>query len=213
MVRVHPCLPRSSQSPNESGHRHASGWLDSQRAAGTPVRDVAEGISPNLAKAALAGVVDGKLVDLTYPLERDAAVRIVTDKSPEALPLLPPQHGASAGGGRDQPVPRRAVRHRSGDRRRLLLRLRRPASVRARGSRGDRSEDEGARRRRISSTSGRCGRARRRRRSSRSAASRSRCSSSTRRPRARRTSPSTRSRTRTPSSTSASARTCRPPAS
>ena len=43
---------------------------------------------PNLAKAALAGVVDGKLVDLTYPLDRDAAVRIVTDKSPEALPLL-----------------------------------------------------------------------------------------------------------------------------
>jgi threonyl-tRNA synthetase len=56
--------------------------------AGTPVRGVAEEISPNLAKAALAGVVDGKLVDLTYPLDRDAAVRIVTDKSPEALPLL-----------------------------------------------------------------------------------------------------------------------------
>src|SRR6476620_10175215 len=56
--------------------------------AGTPVRGVAEEISPNLAKAALAGVVDGKLVDLTYPLDHDAAVRIVTDRSPEALPLL-----------------------------------------------------------------------------------------------------------------------------
>jgi threonyl-tRNA synthetase len=56
--------------------------------AGTPVRGIAEEISPNLAKAALAGVVDGKIVDLTYPLDRDAAVRIVTDKSPEALPLL-----------------------------------------------------------------------------------------------------------------------------
>jgi threonyl-tRNA synthetase len=55
--------------------------------AGTLVRGVAEEISPNLAKAAVAGVVDGKLVDLTYPLDRDAAVRIVTDKSPEALPL------------------------------------------------------------------------------------------------------------------------------
>jgi threonyl-tRNA synthetase len=55
--------------------------------AGTPVRGVAEEISPNLAKAAVAGVVDGKLVDLTYPLDRDAAVRIVTDKSPEALAL------------------------------------------------------------------------------------------------------------------------------
>src|SRR5216683_6205317 len=61
----------------------------SQRAlpAGSPVRDVAEEISPRLAQAALAGVVDGKLVDLSYPLDRDAAVRIVTDKSPEALPL------------------------------------------------------------------------------------------------------------------------------
>jgi threonyl-tRNA synthetase len=55
--------------------------------SGTRVRDVAEGISPNLAKAALAGVVDGKLVDLTFPIQRDAAVRIVTDRSDEALPL------------------------------------------------------------------------------------------------------------------------------
>jgi len=56
--------------------------------AGTPVRGIAEEISPNLAKAALAGVVDGQLVDLAYPLERDASVRIVTDKSPESLALL-----------------------------------------------------------------------------------------------------------------------------
>jgi threonyl-tRNA synthetase len=55
--------------------------------AGSPVRDVAEGISPRLAQAALAAVVDGRLVDLTYPLDRDASVRIVTDRSPEALPL------------------------------------------------------------------------------------------------------------------------------
>src|SRR3989449_3448416 len=54
---------------------------------GTPVRGVAEEISPTLAKAALAGAVDGKLVDLSYPLEHDAAVRIVTDRSPEALAL------------------------------------------------------------------------------------------------------------------------------
>ena len=53
--------------------------------AGTSVRAVAEEISPNLAKAALAGVVDGKLVDLTSAIPKDAAVRIVTDRSPEAL--------------------------------------------------------------------------------------------------------------------------------
>jgi threonyl-tRNA synthetase len=55
--------------------------------AGAPVRDVAASISPRLADAALAGVVDGKLVDLAYPLTQDASVRIVTDRSPEALPL------------------------------------------------------------------------------------------------------------------------------
>jgi threonyl-tRNA synthetase len=55
--------------------------------AGTRVRDVAEAISPRLAKAALAGIVDGRLVDLTYPLNADASLRIVTQDSPEALPL------------------------------------------------------------------------------------------------------------------------------
>src|SRR5262249_33178993 len=56
--------------------------------SGAPVRAVAEAISPGLAKAALAAVVDDKLVDLTFPLEHDARVRIVTDRSPEALPLF-----------------------------------------------------------------------------------------------------------------------------
>src|SRR6058998_3612111 len=55
--------------------------------AGTAAGDIAAGISPRLARAALAGVVDGKLVDLSYPLDHDAAIRIVTDRSPEALPL------------------------------------------------------------------------------------------------------------------------------
>src|SRR5438067_4846270 len=56
-------------------------------AAGAPVRAVAEAISPGLARAALAGIVDGKLVDLTAPLEQSASVKIVTDRSPEALAL------------------------------------------------------------------------------------------------------------------------------
>ena len=53
--------------------------------AGAPVRAVAEAISPRLADAALVAWVDDKLVDLTYPLTTDAAVRIVTNKNPEAL--------------------------------------------------------------------------------------------------------------------------------
>jgi threonyl-tRNA synthetase len=56
--------------------------------AGTSVLDVAAGISPGLAKAALVAAVDGQLVDLTFPLSSNASVKIVTDKSPEALQLL-----------------------------------------------------------------------------------------------------------------------------
>src|SRR5687767_13711281 len=55
--------------------------------AGATAGDVAAQISPGLAKAALAAIVDDRLVDLTYPLARDARVRIVTSKSPEALAL------------------------------------------------------------------------------------------------------------------------------
>jgi threonyl-tRNA synthetase len=56
--------------------------------AGTSVRDVAAEISPGLARAALAGVVGGRLVDLSYPVDTDGPIRIVTDRSPEALPLF-----------------------------------------------------------------------------------------------------------------------------
>ena len=61
--------------------------------AGTPVREVASAISPRLAKAALAAIVDDRLVDLSYPLDRNASVRIVTPESPEALHLL--RHSAA----------------------------------------------------------------------------------------------------------------------
>ena len=55
--------------------------------SGTSVLSVARDISPRLADAALAGKVDDRLVDLTYPLTADAQVQIVTNKSPEALDL------------------------------------------------------------------------------------------------------------------------------
>src|SRR5919198_4762167 len=53
--------------------------------AGSTPADVAAGISPRLAKAALAATVDGRLVDLTFPLTNDARVTIVTPDSPLAL--------------------------------------------------------------------------------------------------------------------------------
>ncbi|MBA2305097.1 MAG: threonine--tRNA ligase [Acidobacteria bacterium] len=52
---------------------------------GTTPGTVAAGISPRLAKAAIAAAVDDHLVDLSWPLERDARVRVVTSDSPEAL--------------------------------------------------------------------------------------------------------------------------------
>jgi threonyl-tRNA synthetase len=52
------------------------------------VADFATAISPGLARAALAGKVDGRLVDLTYPLNADASLQIITSKNPaDALPL------------------------------------------------------------------------------------------------------------------------------
>jgi len=57
-------------------------------AAGSTPADVAAQISPRLAKAAVAAMVDGKLVDLTFALNQDSSVRIVTPESAEALPLF-----------------------------------------------------------------------------------------------------------------------------
>ncbi|MBS3959947.1 MAG: TGS domain-containing protein, partial [Xanthomonadaceae bacterium] len=55
---------------------------------GTTVADVAASIGAGLAKATLAGKVDGKLVDASFPLNADATLEIVTEKSPEALDVL-----------------------------------------------------------------------------------------------------------------------------
>jgi threonyl-tRNA synthetase len=50
--------------------------------------EIAAAIGPGLAKAAVAMSVDGKLSDLAAVLDRDAAVRFVTRKDPEALELI-----------------------------------------------------------------------------------------------------------------------------
>jgi threonyl-tRNA synthetase len=56
--------------------------------AALTVGEVAAAIGAGLAKAALGGKVDGKLVDLSHRIERDAQVAIVTDKSAEGLELI-----------------------------------------------------------------------------------------------------------------------------
>ena len=52
------------------------------------VAEVAAAIGPGLAKAALAGKVDGKLVDTSFVIDKDSDVAIVTDKDPEGLELI-----------------------------------------------------------------------------------------------------------------------------
>ena len=62
----------------------------SQRQYDAPltVADVAQSIGAGLAKAALAGRVDGKLVDTSFVIDKDATVSIITDKDPEALDII-----------------------------------------------------------------------------------------------------------------------------
>jgi threonyl-tRNA synthetase len=52
------------------------------------VGEVAASIGAGLAKAALAGKVDDKLVDTSYRIDHDANLAIITEKSPEALDIL-----------------------------------------------------------------------------------------------------------------------------
>jgi threonyl-tRNA synthetase len=62
----------------------------SQRQFDQPVTvgQVASSIGTGLAKAALAGKVDGKLVDTSYLIDRDADLAIVTDKDPDGLEVI-----------------------------------------------------------------------------------------------------------------------------
>ncbi len=52
------------------------------------VMDVASDIGPGLAKATLAGRVNGELVDASYVINDDAEVAIITSKNEEALELM-----------------------------------------------------------------------------------------------------------------------------
>ena len=52
------------------------------------VADFAAGIGPGLAKAALAGKINGRLVDTSAMIDHDAAVSIVTDRDPEGLEII-----------------------------------------------------------------------------------------------------------------------------
>jgi len=67
----------------------------SQRSFAQPVTvaDVALSIGAGLARAALAGKVDGKLVDTSHLMEQDAALAIITDKDADGVEII--RHSAA----------------------------------------------------------------------------------------------------------------------
>ena len=54
----------------------------------TTVMEVAQSIGPGLAKATIAGRVDGKLVDASDPITQDASVEIVTAKDKDGVDII-----------------------------------------------------------------------------------------------------------------------------
>jgi threonyl-tRNA synthetase len=63
---------------------------DSSRefSAGVTGREVAESISKSLAKKAVAMALDGRITDLSDPIDQNAEIEIVTRDDPRALPLI-----------------------------------------------------------------------------------------------------------------------------
>ncbi|MBL8460791.1 threonine--tRNA ligase [Zoogloea sp.] len=52
------------------------------------ISQIAASIGAGLAKAALAGKVDGKLVDTSFLVETDVALAVITDKDPEGVEII-----------------------------------------------------------------------------------------------------------------------------
>ncbi|MBV9575058.1 MAG: TGS domain-containing protein, partial [Gammaproteobacteria bacterium] len=52
------------------------------------IAQIAASIGSGLAKAAIAGKINEKLVDTSYLLDQDADVRIITDRDPEGLEII-----------------------------------------------------------------------------------------------------------------------------
>ena len=73
--------------------------------------DIANKISSNLAKAALAITVNGKTQDLSTPITTDATVTIITGKDKEGLEII--RHSCY-GSGRQRTLERCASYNRTG---------------------------------------------------------------------------------------------------
>src|SRR5204862_2305875 len=93
--RVGPCFtpsPGSGSNPGSKGTAMVNITLPdgSVRSFDQPVTvaEVAAAIGPGLAKAALAGRVNGELVDTTHRIEADADVSIITGRDPDGLDII-----------------------------------------------------------------------------------------------------------------------------
>ncbi len=64
-----------------------------QVARGTTALEIAEQISPGLARASLVAELDGTLADLATPLENDTSIRFLTDRDEQALEVY--RHSAA----------------------------------------------------------------------------------------------------------------------
>ena len=52
------------------------------------IADVAASIGPGLAKAAVAGVVNGESLDMAMPIENDVDLRLLTAKDAEGIDII-----------------------------------------------------------------------------------------------------------------------------
>ena len=103
--------------------------------------DIAKGISPSLAKRTVAMALDGKLADLSDPIEHDAKIEFLTRDDPRALELIRHDAAHVLAEAVQTLVARHAGHHRAGDRERLLLRFLPQPAVHAGGLRRHRKKD------------------------------------------------------------------------
>ena len=162
---------------DEPGHSHAAGWIcpPGPRRDARPRRRRSDLAAPREGGARRHCRREAGRSDVPTR-SRTRRVRIVTEQSPEALPLYrhSTAHLLAAAVTNLFPGVQCGIGPATDEG--FFYDFVVAAAVRAGRPRGDRAEDAASWRRRISSTSGRCGRARRPRRFSPSAASRSRSS-------------------------------------
>src|SRR3989338_5471685 len=80
-------MPDPRQRTTTHDHNNTAGWKKNFDHQVTALQ-VAESISPNLAKATVAAIVNEKLVDATLPIEKDATLKLITDRDDASLEVI-----------------------------------------------------------------------------------------------------------------------------